>query len=313
MPILILVFAVSGCQPAAQILPLQTSETDQLTPYYTATATPTVTATKINAPTKTPQPTITPTPQIYILKGNETLWTIAAKAGLTLDEIKAANPGVNPYSLTAGMKIIIPAGGNTALAQSAATPTALPLLVNTPSCTPSLTGGFYCFATVENNQAFTVQNLVAQFVLTNPASGETQTQVALLPLDHLPVGSSLPFFAYFPPPVFSSPQVELQLLSASPDTSAQSTFLSLNITNLKVDVSADGLSASVKATATVAKAASEFWVAAVAYDAQGNVVAVRQLDQKTPLAAGSNTDFALYVYSIAGKIDHVALFGEATP
>jgi hypothetical protein len=49
----------------------------------------------------------------------------------------------------------------------------------------------------------------------------------------------------------------------------------------------------------------------VAYDSAGNVVAVRQLENKNGLAAGASADFKLYVYSIAGMIDHVSLFGEA--
>ena len=312
-PIFFLALALTACQTAAPTQTNATENSNQLTPYATGTATPTLTATPFNAPTETPLPTLTPTPQIYVLKGNETLWTIAAEAGLTVDEIKAANPGVNPYSLTAGMKIIVPPANPVSAGEGGPTPTALPLLVHTPVCDPSLTGGIYCFANVENNQKTMVQNLIAQFVLANPATGEKQVQMALLPLNHLPSGSSLPVFAYFPPPVFTSPQVDLQLLSALPDDGKNSTYLALTVANSQITIASDGLSAAVKGTASVAAAASRYWVAAVAYDAQDNVVAVRQLDNKTKLDAGASADFTLYVYSVAGKIDHVTIYGEATP
>lgn len=308
MPIFFLLLA--GCQTPA-VISTEAASADQLTPYVTETATPPLTATPENLPTQTPQPTLTATPQVYVLTGNETLWTIAAKAGLTVDEIKAANPGVNPYMLTAGMKIIVPQPSSGT--PSGPTPTALPLMIHAPACEPSLTGGVYCFATVENNQSTVVQNLTAQFILTNPASGEKQVQMALLPLNHLAVGSSLPVFAYFPPPVFANPQVDLQLLTALPQSTDDTSYLILTIASSNIDISEDGLSASVKGTASVAAAASRYWVAAVAYDAQGNVVAVRQLSNKSKLAAGASADFTLYVYSVAGKIDHIQLFGEANP
>ncbi len=81
----------------------------QLTPYRTATATATITPTPPDAPTSTLAPTITPTPRVYTVKANDTLIDIAYLNGLTLDELKAANPDVNPYNLAIGTKLLIPA------------------------------------------------------------------------------------------------------------------------------------------------------------------------------------------------------------
>jgi len=304
---------LSGCQSVNQTQTAAVFGSEQLTPYFTATLTPTATATPINAPTATLQPTLTPTAQIYIAKGNETMWTIAAKAGLTLKEILAANPDVNPYSLTAGTKIVIPSSSAGSSTPSVATSTAVPVIIHDPKCTPSLTGGLYCFANVENNQTFTVQNLSAQFILTDLTGGETKTEPALLPLDHLTAGSTLPLFAYFPPTVSSSTGVQIQLLTAYPDSSTESKYLALTLANTKTDISTDGLSAAVSGSVSAASAASRFWLVAVAYDAEENVVAVRQFDKKATLAAGASADYSLYDYSIGGKITHVAVFGEATP
>lgn len=304
---------VSACQPVSNSQTAGAFSNERLTPYFTATVTPTATATPANAPTATSQPTQTPTPQIYVLKGNETLWTIAAKSGLTLKEILAANPDVNPYSLTAGMKIVVPASSAASAAPTGPTATALPVILYEPYCTPSLTGGLYCFASTENNQNVTVQNLMVQFILTDTTSGETRLQSALLPLDHLTVGSSLPLFAYFSPPVSSSTRVQVQLLTAYPDSTTDSKYLALTVASTQTDISADGLSAKVAGSVSAAADASRFWIVAVAYDAEGKVVAVRQFDKKTTLAAGTGADYSLYLYSIGGKITHVAVFGEVTP
>jgi LysM repeat protein len=283
-----------------------------LTPYFTATITPTATATAESLPTETPLPLPTSTPKIVTLKSGDTLWTIAAKAGLTIDQILAANPDVDAHSLKIGMKIIIPAA-DANITPSAPTPTPISVLINEPRCMPSLTGGLYCFASVENNQEFILQNLSAQFTLTNSDTGETQVQPALLPLNHLTEGSSLPMFAYFAPPVVENYHLQIQLTSAAQDNAASSTYLPVTISNTITDIATDGLSAKVAGSVTVNSKASRFWIAAVAYDGDGNITAVRQYDKKTDLAAGASAEYQLYIYSIAGKMTKVMVYGEATP
>jgi LysM repeat protein len=310
-PFFLVCILLSACQSTGSG-PSVASVSAGVTPYFTVTSTPLPTATSLGAPTATAKPTATATPQIYVLKGSETLWTIAAKAGITLDEIKAANPGIDAHLLKAGMKIIIPAASAADSGQTGATPTAVALKVSELNCTPSLTGGEYCFASVANDQSFTIQNFSAQFILTDSQSGETQVEPALLPLDHLTASSNLPIFAYFPPPVPSAFTAQVEVDSASADSTTNSTYLPVQVAS-KADIAADGLSAVVTGTVTSAKAASKYWLAAVAYDAQGSIVAVRQMSNKANLSAGASADFTLYIYSIGAAIDKVDVFAEATP
>ena len=311
-----LTILLSACQTGAATQSVDFFSAGQLTSYATKTATPTITPTPVNAPTATPAPTLTPTPQVYVVKGNDTLWTIAAKAGITLQELEDANPGINAYALSDGMELILPAPKGQSGTLTASTPTAIPVVVHSTQCTPSLTGGLYCFALIENQQEFALQNLTAQFTLTDPKTGDKLIQVGLLPLNHLAAGQSLPLFTYFPPPVFSSPQVELQLLSALPVSAEDKNVFSVSISDPQITISQDGYSASVNGVASITTAdaqASRFWIAAVAFDNTGNVVGIRQLDKKTALAAGVTADFTMYIYSIAGKIARVELYGEAIP
>ncbi|KAL8919645.1 MAG: hypothetical protein Q9208_006677 [Pyrenodesmia sp. 3 TL-2023] len=48
----------------------------------------------------------------YTIKSGDTFHSIAKKLGLSVDAIKAANPGVNPSSLQVGQVIKLPGGGN---------------------------------------------------------------------------------------------------------------------------------------------------------------------------------------------------------
>jgi hypothetical protein len=174
-----------------------------------------------------------------------------------------------------------------------------------PSCSPSLTGGLYCFALVENTQEFAVQNLTAQFTLTDPATGQQLQQVGSLPLMQLKSNASLPLFAYFPPPVFASPKVSLSLLTALPVSSDSTSILEVEIKDSQIQMAADGFSAIVQANLVLQNSgatANHFWVAAVAYDSLGNVVGVRQYEKDADLSNGQSAAFKMYVTVFPGRL-----------
>jgi hypothetical protein len=71
-----------------------------------ATPSPTPAPTASLAPTASPAPT----PKVYVVKARDTISTIAAKLGLTMQELLAANPQVkNPDKIAIGDQLIIPA------------------------------------------------------------------------------------------------------------------------------------------------------------------------------------------------------------
>lgn len=103
---------LASCSAAAAPVTTATEARDQLTPYHTATLTPTFTATPLNQPTSTPRPTITPTPRTYVVHANDTFLSIAYYYGITLDELVAANPNINPALMPIGTHLIIPRAGS---------------------------------------------------------------------------------------------------------------------------------------------------------------------------------------------------------
>ncbi|MGE5602274.1 MAG: LysM peptidoglycan-binding domain-containing protein [Nitrososphaerales archaeon] len=70
----------------------------------------------LTIPTKTPPVS----GAVYTVKPDDTLWNIAAKYGLFLNDLLAANPGVDPQRLMAGQTLTIPSGGGAAAAAGAA-------------------------------------------------------------------------------------------------------------------------------------------------------------------------------------------------
>lgn len=284
-----------------------------LTPYVTVTLTPTATSTPIGAPTATPAPTLSPTPRIYTVKAKDTLLVIAFRNGLTVDELKAANPDVNPYLLSVGSTLVIPPSSGVSGTPSPQEATPTTLLVGTAYCIPTATGGAYCFAVVTNEQPFEVANVSAEFRLVNPTTGDVLTEPATLPVSRVTQATALPLFAYFPPPVFANPQVMLEVQTAMQAGEA-STAPIVSVAEPLVEINADGSSARVSGEAAVAaggKDTGALWITAVAFDAQGDVLGVRRWESRQGAKAGASTPFEMWVYSTGGTIATVELFTEA--
>lgn len=284
-----------------------------LTPYSTATPIPTATATPINAPTATPKPTFTPTPKIYVVKEKDTLSVIAYKNGITVEQLKAANPGVDPYMMKIGTELIIPFFGGTAVAPAEPTATAFPLLVGKPYCSPSATGGLYCFGVIENSTTSPVQNITAVFTLTDRTTGESKSQGALFPMNSLGSEVSLPFFTYFAPPVPAQYEISLELKTA---VQADAAAAGIVVHEPQVELSADGSAARVSGEGVLTESAekdNQVVFTFVALDAEKQVVGIRRVQYKIDLSKGSSIPFSVYVYSIGGKIDRVLVYAETLP
>ena len=308
---------LAGCATStANPTPIAGPSEVALTRYVMETLTPTVTASPANAPTATLAPTQTPTPRPYSVKDNDTMIGIAFRNGLTLDELKSANPGVDPYTLSVGMTLYIPAPANSSATSQAPTPTPAALVIGNVQCLATATGGSYCFAVVSNGHDFDLGNVSAEFRLTNPSDGEVLTRPATLPVSRLSTGSAIVVFAYFAPPVFANPGVVLQLLTASQSVADPAKHAAASITDPVTQIAADGASATINGEAAVAADsldANTVWVTAAAFDTKGSVVGVRRVELTDGVKAGETGRFDLIVYSLGGKIEKVEVFIDTLP
>jgi LysM repeat protein len=316
-PVLIfLALLMSACQPGNTPAATVTSAAaGGLTPYVTATLTPTFTSTPVNAPTSTLSPTQTPTPRPYTVKSNDTLIVIAFRNGLTVEELKAANPGVDPYLLTVGQTLYIPAPSNVSATQQAPTPLPEGMTVSAVTCPATASGGSYCFAALTNTQEYRLESISAEFRLADPAGGTLLTRPATLPVSRVAPGETVVVFAYFAPPALLNPAAQL-LLQTALKAAEPSTRPVVNTGAPVVQINPDGLSAVVSGEALLeaeSVAAQTLWVTAVALDSNGSPVGIRRLELAEGLKSGETKPYMLTVYSLAGSIASVSLYVDAIP
>lgn len=305
----LLLTACSG--PLFSPTPLPGLPAGTLTPYYTLTPSPT-------SPAKTPipvspSPTLSPTPFIHKVSPGEVFSAIAARYGLTYDELRAANPDVFLSPMLVGTLLIIPGQGFTPTPPPP-TPTPLPLQAGAPACLADASGGAWCFLMVHNPLEESLENVSARLEITNPA-GELLAVVTVSGLlNLLPGGASLPLAAYVPQ-VSAPLQVRLLDLQALPVPPADTRYLSAHLEDISIQIASDGLSASIQGQILLAgeTPASLVWAALTAYDATGNVVGARRWESPAGLQPGSAGLLDGRVYSAGGKIERVEVLLEARP
>jgi LysM repeat protein len=266
--------------------------------------------------TNTPAPLPTPTPFTYTIEAGDNLIGIANRFGVNLDDIMLANPGLIASALSPGQQIKIP---STPVSAKLATPTPAPVSFSDPDCYPSLDGGLWCFLAVENPFPDTLENLATQISLIGSDGSILASQTALSPLNILPPGRSIALSTFFPPPLpDSSFKPKAQLVTSIRLPSGDERYLPVVAQNDSVMVAWDGASAEVRGQVMPVSGADSIeipaggvWVAAVAYDAAGNVVGVRRWESLVSLPAGGRIPFEMQVSSSGGSISRVDLVAEA--
>lgn len=287
----------------------QTPGPGDLQPY--STQTPGMTATVYVRYAETALPT--PTPFIHVVASGETMGGIALKYGISQEALQLANPDINPTILSIGQELRIPSGLDVAAGEATVTPE--PVAVLQASCYPTVDGGLWCYTLVHNEFNDPVENLSAQITLVDADGKVIASRAAFSPLSILPAGQSIPLTAYFPN-VSTGGKPRVQLLTSIRLTSDNERYLPASLQKVLVEVDWDGRKALVSGQITLLgenKTANHVWLAAVAYDAKGEVVGMRRWEAEKELQVGEMLPFEFVISSLAAPIERVELVVEARP
>jgi LysM repeat protein len=294
-----LLLAACGAQSAADATP---SATAALIAYSTVTPTATI-ASDDDCEINIEQPS--PTPFSYTVVAGDTFFTIAARQGISLDALLAANPGVDPRVLAPGTLLIIPVDGSSTPVASLPTPTAVPLSVTSPYCYSSAAGELWCFLLLENRNDAALENISGVVQLLDE-EGEVVTNIeAVAPLNVLAAGERMPLVAFLSEPPAEWASAQGQLFSAYFLGTGAESYLPATIADLQL--SADEGRYRVQGSVELNGEASSVWVLAIAYDAEEQPVGVRRWESDGDL------DFDFWVYSLGPEISEVEVLVEARP
>ena len=296
-------FLLTACAPASP----QNTSNNSLEPYLTAT--PSLTPTpNVLVIVETPIPTSTPF--VYTIQSGDTFSELAEQFKISQDELRAANPDVSPNSMSVGATLLIPDSSN-ALA-AASTPTPVPAPVTQTVCHPTADNGLWCFALIQNNTPDILENVSAQITLLDENNNVLASQTAFMPLDIIPPNTSLPVYVFFPNTPASA-NIQVQVLSAIQSNASR--YLPATLNNIITQIDWNGLTAQLSGQIILpaeSTAATQVWVAAVAYDKDGRVVGVKRWEGGA-IQPGGSIAFSFLVSSLGSAIDTVEFVVEARP
>ena len=305
-----LVGACSSPTPTVTVTPSPTATVFLITyTYPTPVRTVTLPAPATPVPIRLPSPT----PFTHTITAGDTLLGIALFYGITVDELLAANPGIDPGFLSIGTGLVIPLGD-----QAVAAPTPVPLPINLlpPVCYATAAGDLTCFAQVINELDGPMEGVTAQISLVDETGEVLFDQLGAPPLNLIPENSQMPVVVTFagplPDPVFST----AALLTAFPVNVGQNRYVKLDGSTPQIEIAKDGRSARLEGVLRLVKgspAAGQIRAAAIAYDAQEVPVGFRIWEANQVLNPGNDLEYQFSVYSLGSAVARVDLFYEARP
>lgn len=288
-----------------------------LRPYPTNTATATPLPTDYVSPT--PSPTVTPTATqvFYDVQAGDDMFGIGYRFGVHPNAIMTANPDVNPRAMGLGTTLLIPitpAPETTPTIEVAFTPTPIPpyQALGEPDCHEDAVGGLWCFVLVENDEDGALENVTALMHLEG--GDETREEIAVMPLNLLPEGQSLPLVVYFDPPLPETFTISATIDFILPVMPGDQRYLPVSITEEIVTLSRNGKTARVTGELTLPDGqpiSRYLWVNATALDEQGHVVAVRRWESFRQISGGETIQFSIMLYSLGDAIEQVDMLAEA--
>ena len=288
--------------------------TTTLLPWRTPTAT--------SAPTRvqpsqqaTIEPGPSPTPLTHIVQAKESLLTIAAQYGVTLDALLALNPDVNPNLLSIGQALLIPGPEGEPITSLLPTATAIPLTFSSVTCSPTATGGLTCLTAVRNPTKVVLEGLSARIDLLDGRGEVVESAVAFAPLNLLPPGDVMPLGVYFPPPAPSASSAVAAGLTAFPANETESRYLEVSLQKGGEVHSAQGstwtVDGQLRIAADAAGPASRVLVLAVGYGAEDEVVGYAVWESAEAPGPGEMVAFDITILSLGAPIERVSLLAEA--
>jgi len=293
--------ALSGCGHVwtrPQDTPAPTSAPTSVQP-----PTPTATWTPLPAaplPTWTPAPT--PTPIIYVIQKGDTLISVAKQFGVSAQFLQNVNGILDPRRLQIGQELLIPQeepGSGPALP----TPTPVPMTVENTAVFETGTGSFWLLGEVANPSGELVERVVVEAVLLDGSGQPVALEQGAAALMVIPPGESSAFAVLFRSVAGPFSTYRVRVLSADILQQTGHLYLDFAISSHEHrEVVAGSWEVSGVAKNTGNAIAAPI-VVVTAYDADGKVVAVRELPAEPPiLGPGEQGEFSGILVSLGGPI-----------
>ncbi len=255
-----------------------------------------------------------PTPVTYVVQKGDTLVSIAVKYGISIADLQAANPDVQPQFLSIGAVLVIPnpAGAPVVGQIDLPTPTPVPVTLAPPACYPLPTDAMYCLVEANNPGGIALSNVAARITLAGAEGLPLASELAYSPLELILPGGRAPLGVLFSPAPRGVAAAEVSLVSASL-ASAQSSVTVLEVLQHSGARAGQRWTVSGQVLNPSAASLASAWLVLTLYDREGRIVGYRQQALAAGLSAGAAQAFSISADPLGGEADHYLIAAEGRP
>jgi len=247
-----------------------------------------------STPLPTPTHTTTPTPVIHVVARGDNLLALSYEYGVSLEALIEANQIENPRYLQIGQRLLIPRQGDgLASGQPTPTPTPMPLQIVGLAFYRTPVGSLWCLGEVQNERDEYLELVQLRVTLYNVDGERVDEAEGFTVPDVVPGLGRAPFALLFPnPPASGFASHEVTVVGAEPILYWGGRHRELVVEGVEGEM--EGPSFHVRGMLVNASQenATDVELTVTAYDADGQVVGVRQVALE-PLPGGERRAFAL--------------------
>lgn len=255
-------------------------------------------------------PSPTATPRSHTIAKGEDLTGIAIRYGLTVAELRAANPDVNPNLLRVGATLVIPAGSQMVTPSAPVLPTPLPATLSGPVCYAQADDSLTCLA-LAHNEGESGQESLALRLRVRLADGRIVEGVMYALLDRLPPGGTVPFALQMEGETAGNFGSAVELLRSYPLEDVEERYTAVDMSGLSGEIGQDGSSAVVSGSLSVEADARRLRLVAWGWDAENRLAAVRVWEAEGGVPAGQAQDMRLQLFSLGAPLARLEWRAEA--
>jgi LysM repeat protein len=253
------------------------------------------------SPLSTPTPAASPTPIVHVVQPDETLVSISLDYDVDSELLQRVNGIEDPSLLQVGRELLIPTGDeviSTPLPLLLPTPTPVAASVRGERCYQTPVGSVQCLGEIVNTSALTVTNAHVSVALVDSSGAPLLEADAQTAADVVPPGGRSPFRL-----LFTTPPEGWADLSATIARAEVAGLLPPGYVPIVVGATAsEQVEAEYQISGSVQNSSPELVAESVtvivtAYDADGYVIAVRQVDVDVgeALTPGAEAQFQILV------------------
>ena len=264
-------------------------------------------------PAASQTPGSSPTPHYYTVADGDTLAAIAARFGVSVEALQAANGGLPPDMIRPGQVLLIPSAMSASASETFVrfipTDTPLPLPLSPPVCYRTPADEAICLGWVANTQSVPLEGIIVQVTLRDGSGAVQEQQAVAVTQGMVPPDGGAPYAAYFQSPP-TSDHAAATVLSAAAADPEQEDIVPLQVRDEERGIENGVVRVRGRLFHEGSAPLRDLLVVITLFDADDRVTGFRILRPEGVLAPGESLAVDALVTPLGAGTARHALYGE---